>query len=244
MKWLEMLIVGRWRLRLSGILAGCIIYAGCSKVVDPAYVSEGQAYVEGVVPVIGSTWSPEELLGRADTDVLTAGTIREVTAACAKELGPLKQAKVLVASGSASVGTPYTGRQASYVMRLEGAKADAELTITVAKINATWKIKGFWVSLPPRHDKALASWTPEKVSEAIEACTAGFQGAVPLEGAARACQCVVAEMQRRWATPQEYAQDTERHNKELVDSGASDRCKAQVAQSPEAGRYTPGAARE
>lgn len=77
-------------------------------------------------------------------------------------------------------------------------------------------------------DGVLDSWSAESVTMTVNACKEGMPETVSRDVATRACECAVAEMQRRWPTPQRYSEDTEKHNNELVAAGVLEECRAKA----------------
>jgi hypothetical protein len=61
----------------------------------------------------------------------------------------------------------------------------------------------------PSGDAVLDSWNTASIANTVAACKEGAAPPMTDAEATKACECVVAEMQKRWATPRDYAQDRE-----------------------------------
>jgi len=130
-------------------LAGTAVLA-CAVVSDSAFLSEGQKYVETVVPAVTQSWNADEILTRADPrmlEVFPADRIREMTEQCSRKLGRVRSARTLLSSGGVVANADMIGKEASYVVRLDCEKGAADVTITVHKSVAGWKILGFYVKI-------------------------------------------------------------------------------------------------
>jgi hypothetical protein len=75
------------------------------------------------------------------------------------------------------------------------------------------------------------SWNPESIALAIDQCKAGAW-AVPPEASTRGCECLVAEIRRRFPSPRRYDEDVETNLKMLVDAGVIARCREVAGWAP------------
>jgi hypothetical protein len=77
-------------------------------------------------------------------------------------------------------------------------------------------------------DRVLDSWSAESIAMTVNACKEGVPESVSRDVATRACECIVAESQRRWPTPRRYSENTEKHNNELMAAGVLAECRAKA----------------
>ena len=124
--------------------------AACSQGGDYSLMKEGEPYAEAVVRDVSQDWNADKLIAKADPRMLKAfpeADIRKMIADCANAVGSVKSQKTL--AGQVNVETAIPGKTTLYVVELNGEKANARVRVKLQKIDAEWKVLGFWLQSQP-----------------------------------------------------------------------------------------------
>jgi hypothetical protein len=130
-------------------VAAAVSFTSACAVNDPAYLHEGQAFVDAVIPAIAASWTADALIKRADPQFLEAlpeSKARDMIARLSQELGPVKKVTPQLATVGYNVGG-WFGKGAQYVSKLECERGRATLVVVVRKRGDEWRILGFWVNI-------------------------------------------------------------------------------------------------
>jgi hypothetical protein len=145
---------------LGGLAALLVVGAGVGLFVlsrnGAALDAESKLYVDDAVLTITAHWQPEELMKRATPhlrQITRPDDLQVLFDAAATGLGPLVDYEGAKGDSmvSAIVGSGTT-ISATYVARAKFQKGDANLQLTLLKIDGNWKIEGFRI-----HSSALMS---------------------------------------------------------------------------------------
>jgi hypothetical protein len=139
---------------LGAVIALIVVAAGIAVFFiarnGTALDAESNAYVGDAVVAITAHWNADELMKRSTPDfrrITKPDVLQGLFDAASTALGPLEDyegakgdAMVSVMAGS---GTTISAR---YVAHARFQKGDADLKLTLLKIDGTWRIEGFNIS--------------------------------------------------------------------------------------------------
>jgi len=143
-------------LMVLGVIFICLVLIGAVVFSGFYYFARGldkdaKMYIDGVVPIIITSWNSEELINRASSEFLQdipADKVESLFDTLSKQIGQLKEYKG--ATGKVKVKISPRGKPiilADYLAEAVFEKAPAKIKIQVIRRNDKWRIVGFLVQL-------------------------------------------------------------------------------------------------
>lgn len=140
-------------LKILGIIFICFILIGIVgfsilNYFGSKYDKESRAYANKTIPLIITTWNPEELISRSNTELLNIippEKLQSLFRLFSDKLGSLEEYKGL--NGGAGIHIDQIGIAvtAEYIADADFEKAPAKIKIQLVKQNSGWYISGFSV---------------------------------------------------------------------------------------------------
>ena len=133
------------------ILVGVVAFIGYAAYSGSKLDVSSKTYVDQVVPIIVSTWSPEEVLKRASPQFRQAVNDEQLKELLLKlsKLGHLD--KYEGSKGDSNVSfTTQAGKvvSATYVANAKFENGDAQINIRIIQLGGQWQLLSFYVNSP------------------------------------------------------------------------------------------------
>ena len=131
------------------ILVGVVALIGYAAYSGPKLDASSKAYVDQVVPIIVSTWSPEEVLKRASPQFRQAVNDEQLKELLVKlsKLGRLERYEGSKGDSNVSF-TSQAGKviSATYVANAKFENGDAQINIRIIQLGGQWRLLSFYVN--------------------------------------------------------------------------------------------------